>query len=109
MREEWRQIRDHELYSVSNQGRVRNESTGRILKPYPNREGKLQVRLRNAHGSVDHMVHRLVAAHFLDHDTSRQVRHISEDFTDNSVGNLESARQYASPRIRGYRQNGYRG
>lgn len=32
MHEEWRQIRDATNYEVSDEGRVRNKKTGRILK-----------------------------------------------------------------------------
>lgn len=45
MDEEWRTIWDFPYYSVSNNGRVRNDATGRILSPSENQNGILQVGL----------------------------------------------------------------
>lgn len=41
--EVWKKIRKYQRYSVSSHGRIRNDITGRILKPAPNKKGYLRL------------------------------------------------------------------
>ena len=43
--EEWRKVEEFPNYSVSNLGNVRNDETGRILKPWVNSHGYLLANL----------------------------------------------------------------
>ena len=73
-------------YEVSNEGKIRNVKTGRILKPYLNRpDGYLRVDFYGRH----HYIHRLVADRFLggNHDGMKVV-HIDGDKANNHLSNL---------------------
>lgn len=87
--EKWNTISDYPNYEVSDQGRVRNRKSGRILKTelvkgYP----RVLLVDRSRHRPA--MVHRLVAEEFTteDHD-GLQVNHIDGDKTNNKLSNLE--------------------
>ena len=83
----WRYIKGFEgLYEVSESGHVRNSRTERVLKPYPFSNGYLGVQL--GRGNVN-LVHRLVAAAFINGDASLQVNHRNGVRTDNRAENLE--------------------
>ena len=87
--EYWQDIRGHEGYQVSNHGRVKNNKTGKILKPYLTR-GYLRVSLYNDSGRKCKLVHRLVAEAFLPNpDNKSDVNHINGCKTDANVCNLE--------------------
>lgn len=61
----WRKIEGFPNYSVSDGGEVRNDRTGKILKPFVTTVGYLQVILYN-NGKGRHLfVHRLVAVAFV--------------------------------------------
>lgn len=63
--EEWAPIADFPGYEVSDHGRVRNATTGRVLGTYDNGRGFLQVVMRRDGRTYARAVHRLVAAAFL--------------------------------------------
>ena len=80
-------IDSHVNYSVSTDGVVKNNKTGRILKQDLSRRYP-SVRLGKFGGA--HSVHRLVAQAFIDnHSNKEQVNHIDGDKTNNHVSNLE--------------------
>jgi hypothetical protein len=96
--ERWKRIRDGSRwtdYEVSDRGRVRNRTTGRILRPYAGGsrdESYLRVTLvlsgvrrRNAY------VHRLVALYHVGGRTRErcQVDHLDRDQHNNDAGNLQ--------------------
>jgi DNA-binding XRE family transcriptional regulator len=82
-------IPGYEGYQVSNYGRVRNNRTGKILKPYLTR-GYLRVSLYNDLGRKCKLVHRLVAEAFLPNpDNKPAVNHVNGCKTDTNVCNLE--------------------
>lgn len=41
----WKTVRGHTTYEVSNMGDVRNQNTGKLLKPYDDGKGYLRVKL----------------------------------------------------------------
>lgn len=75
-----------ENYEVSNFGRVRNITTGYILKPYRTRGKYLNVRLNNK----SYKVHRLVGIAFMPNPENKpQINHIDSNKQNNNVNNLE--------------------
>lgn len=97
MEEIWKLI-GYEGYEVSNLGRVKSykydKINGKIMKPYKNTKGYLQIDLqldgRKRENRVHLSVHRLVAIAFIPNpDNLPQVNHKDEDKTNNCVDNLE--------------------
>lgn len=96
MTEEWRKIKGYQNYSVSNLGNVRNDKTGRLLKPGKSGGGTkrnyYQVLLyQGSHASRKSVfIHRLVADAFIPNpDNFPEVNHIDRDGFNNAVSNLE--------------------
>jgi len=86
----WKDIKGFENYEVSTEGQVRNKTTGRILKPYDNGRGYLEVSLSVNGKRAAKTVHRLVAKSFIPNPENKpEVNHIDEDKTNNGVKNLE--------------------
>ena len=86
--EEFRKIKGHENYSVSNFGNVRNDKTGKIFKQ-SNTLGYKRVKLQD---KKTYKVHILVAhAFILNPDNKRFVDHIDNDRANNKVSNLRWA------------------
>lgn len=80
----WKSIKV-EGYSVSEDGQVKNDLTGRILKPFKNNKGYYLISLKGKH----YLVHRLVAEAFLDKpDGCDIVEHKDDNPSNNSVSNL---------------------
>ena len=99
LKETWKAIKGFPNYEVSTYGNVRNVKTGRILKPFDNSHGYLQVRLFNNGKGYQLFVHVLVSKAFLP-DTGHnpdgtimighhQVNHRDECKTNNNLLNLE--------------------
>ena len=87
---EWRTVADHDGYSVSDSGDVRNDRTGKHLKPIRFSSGYAFVTLCDDSGHHKKTVHRLVASAFLDNPRGcRQINHIDGDKLNNRVDNLE--------------------
>jgi hypothetical protein len=82
---------DWKRYSVSSYGRVRNDSTGKILKSKIDKE-YLRAELWKNGKNKFYYVHRLVAMAFIPNDDplhKTQVNHKNENKTNNTVENLE--------------------
>ncbi len=102
MTEEWRpvalgRLRRISRYDVSDQGRVRNRDTGRILRPYrcPKHSGVyLKVDLRSNGLRYQISLHLVVARAWLPNPEHKpQVNHIDTDPLNCAVDNLEWATQ----------------
>jgi NUMOD4 motif/HNH endonuclease len=88
--EQWSVIDETPNYEVSNLGRVRNRSTGRLLKSSPNTRGYPKVGLRVEGRDLTRSVHGLVARAFLEVAVSLlEPNHKDGRKTNNSVENLE--------------------
>lgn len=91
--EEWRSINKlGGRYSVSNHGRVRNESNGYILKGCVNEFGYCVIGIydKTKGHSMHYKVHRLVAEAFIPNPLNKKtVNHKDGVKTNNNVSNLE--------------------
>ena len=87
--EVWVPCTGHLNYLVSNMGRVRRISSGRILKPFLGK-GYLRVHLSRDNVSTMPTIHRLVAKEFCEGTwEGRQVNHIDGNKLNNNANNLE--------------------
>ena len=83
----WKKITEKPNYSVSENGHIRNDKTGRILKLHLGTSGYLQVMLGRK--TVPLYVHRIVAKAFIPNPNNYpQIDHINGDKIDNRVENL---------------------
>lgn len=88
--EEWRKITEYNRYSVSNIGNIRNDLTGRILKP----TGSIYsvASLWKDDGSKTAVnIHRLVGLYWLDlpdNPEQMDIDHLNRNRKDNRVENL---------------------
>lgn len=90
----WKSIQGYDGYEISNTGVVRSFKRKSIknLKPLKLPTGYLCVDLCKDTPVVTkpHLIHRLVAIHFLDNPYNKtQVNHIDGDKSNNNVNNLE--------------------
>ena len=78
-------------YTISEDGTVRNDSTGRPLKASVTPKGYKRIVLRKTGDRTTHcfFIHRLVADAFLEKGDNTEVNHINGDKADNRVENLE--------------------
>ena len=86
----WRSILDYPTYAVSNFGRVRNQKTGKILRPGLGGVGYLTVALYKDGKAITKNVHQLVCEAFIGKiSPGHTVNHIDGDKTNNKLSNLE--------------------
>ena len=87
--EEFKFVPGYINYSISNQGRVRNNCTGRFLKPFSDGGGYYTVRLSKDGKAKLHTLHRLIAILFVDNPENKMfVDHIDNNRRNNDVLNL---------------------
>ena len=95
MKEVWKAISDFNNYEVSNLGRVRNITTGKVLKPVLDGRGYYKANLYKQNKAYTRSIHRLVATEFIPNsDKLPEVNHKDEDKTNNSIENLEWCSHY---------------
>lgn len=106
--EDWRPIPGFEgLYEASDQGRLRNIRTGRVLKPGPHRRGYAAYCLRRDGQNVYRTGHRCVTEAFWGiRSDDLQTNHKNGTKTDNRLDNLE--RVTAKENMRHARETGLR-
>lgn len=88
----WVEIFDYPTYSISTEGRVKNNKSGKILKPQTNSSGYLHIIIRNETRVLTKTVHRLVAEHFLPMSQNPKriyVNHLDGVKSNNALRNLE--------------------
>lgn len=84
--EQWKKIENHPKYSVSNQGNVRNDKSGRILSKRVDKKGYCRANL----DGKDYKVHRLVAENFNPNPLGYpQINHKDTNKQNNNDWNLE--------------------
>lgn len=89
MKEIWKSINGFNNYEISSLGRVRNITTGKVLKPILNGYGYYKVILYN-NKAYTRFIHRLVAENFISNPENYPcVNHKDEVKTNNSISNLE--------------------
>jgi hypothetical protein len=103
--EEWRVIAGYDNYSVSNLGRVRNDTTQRILRPSVGSSRYYQVVLCNQGAKSTKYVHKLVATAFLGDSEGRECNHRDINRLNNNLSNLE----YCSRSENQQNRSSYRG
>ncbi len=87
--EEWRSISGYVNYQVSNIGRVRNATTGLVLKEQISNVGYRNVGICLDKKQKRFLTHRLVAGEFIDNpDNKKCVDHINHDKGNNTINNL---------------------
>lgn len=90
MREEWKEIKGFPKYSVSNLGKIKNNETGKILKPYRVGGAGNQYPAVDLYPKKHIKVHRIVALHFIPNpENKREVNHKDGDHFNSSAENLE--------------------
>lgn len=83
-------IKGYERYSVSTSGHVRNNDTGRILKPSIATTGYCVVGLRKNNISKTINIHKLVAEKYIPNPLNYKcITHIDGDKSNNNINNLK--------------------
>ena len=95
MKELWKPVRSGENYEVSNLGQVRNSNTGRLVKPFVDRDQTYdRVQLCNNGRSRKVMVHTLVAEAFIGlKPDGMEIDHLNTNIHDNRACNLKYVTQ----------------
>ena len=87
--ERWAQIGDYH-YSVSSDGQIRNDETGKLKTLVQNEDGYYKVDLYNHGQRTTKRVNRLVAEAFIPNPENKpQVNHVDGNKINNDVSNLE--------------------
>ncbi len=89
--EEWREVVGFIRYEVSNFGRFRRKSNGRILDGTPSETGYRNISMMKDGKLHTKLAHRLVAMAFLEKPSEKHthVNHKNKDKQFNKVSNLE--------------------
>ena len=95
MGEVWVAINDYPNYEISTEGKVKNKSTGKILKPIKATTGYMHIGLANEEGTKQFLLHRLMVETFMQDKKmdGLVVNHKDCDKTNNRLDNLELVTQ----------------
>lgn len=86
----WKQIEDFPNYSVSSDGQIRNDKTGKLRVLSLDHNGYVVCGLSRSGKRKECKVHRLVAYAFIDNPNNKpHINHKNGIVTDNTVNNLE--------------------
>lgn len=83
----WKLIDGYD-YSINEIGEVRNNKSGRILKPAPDGDGYMRVALHVNGKQNTYKIHRLLGIYFLDCPPHLSMDHIDGDRKNNALSNL---------------------
>lgn len=93
--EEWKDVPYNPIYEVSSLGKVRNKTTGRILKPSPDRQGYYRVILTQGaeiYGRRSIFMHRIMGELYVPNDDPINKKLVtykdSSDLSNYSINNL---------------------
>lgn len=87
---EWKKINGFSHYSASSDGKIRNDKTNKILKPWKTKNDYNVVSLGENGVVVKRYVHRLICETFIDNPKNKpQVNHKNGNKDDNRIENLE--------------------
>lgn len=87
--EEWRTVIGFRNYEVSDEGRIRNSKTGRIMKTSIDKRGYEKVCLRESGTQDVKLVHRLVVESFLGNISGLDITHSDGNRSNNNLYNLD--------------------
>lgn len=86
----WSKVKGFYNYSVSSNGEIRNDISGKVKASYKNRSGYLVTDLYKDGERSKQCVHRLVGEAFINNqDGKPQINHKDGNKTNNSADNLE--------------------
>ena len=88
-KEIWKKCFQNNNYSVSNTGKVRRDSTGKIRKNQLDKDGYERVNLYDKSKCQTVQIHRLVLTNFTENNTNLQVNHKDFNKRNNNLENLE--------------------
>ena len=93
--EKWIDIKDHDLYQVSNMGRVRNKKTFKWLRPDEAHKYSRVYLMDNLHHKHNVFIHRLVYCNFNnDYELDGYIiNHIDANSKNNKLSNLQKITQ----------------
>jgi stage III sporulation protein SpoIIIAA len=83
----WKLI-DNYNYSINENGEVRNNKSGRILRAAPDGDGYMRVALCKGGKQNTLKIHRLLGIYFLNCPLHKQIDHIDGDRQNNNLSNL---------------------
>lgn len=90
MGENWRRSEEFENYEVSDEGRVRNAKSGKILKPSLDSKGYETVKVKKNGKQITKRVGKLVADTYLEKDPARpRIGYIDGNKRNNRPDNIE--------------------
>ena len=91
----WKSIENFNNYEISTLGNIRNNKTNKILKPYLDNPGYLNITLSKNNIKKSFKIHRLVALAFIPNlENKLTINHIDKNKQNNCVLNLEWATMY---------------